>query len=407
MRRGIVAVICLVSVLWLACASGAEASAPPANDDFANAETFVVAPSTYVYAENDGATTEPGEPAPQGVPGGASVWFDWTAERSGGAEFSACWGIDGSVVGVYTGEAVASLSPVPRIFGRGACEFGFQAVAGVTYRIQVEGGLDPATGAAATGVAVVSLQRFPFNDDFEAAVDLKSWPSIGWLSDWGNLGATKQPGEPDHDGDPGGSSVWFNWTAPAAGTVKVDACFATFSPLVAVYTGTEVSALTPVAAGADEPGAVCNASTYGLPGALTFQSVAGQRYEIAVDGRGGAEGTFNLIVVMDEETRRMLRGEPRASGPPPPPWNGRITISRDVDSAARTAAFRLSASAPGASFRCRLDHRPSRPCGAKVTYRNLTFGHHTFHASAGASTQQTAATAAFRIARPKVHPRLR
>ena len=291
---------------------------------------------------------------------------------------------------------------MPRIYGRGACEFGFQAIAGTTYRVQVEGELDPATRAPATGEAELGLQRFPFNDNFEAAVDLGSWPSLGWSSEWGNLGATKQPGEPDHDGDPGGSSVWFNWTAPAAGTVKVDACGATFSPLVAVYTGGDVAALTPVAAGAGEPWAVCNASTIGA-GQLFFQAAAGTRYDLAVDGHGGASGNFQLIVVMDDKTRQVLRGERQPTGPVLPPVNGRILVSRDIDSAARTAVFRLSSSAPASTFRCRLDQRAYKPCGAQVAYRHLAFGHHAFHATA--SPHQPATTANFKIARPGVQLR--
>jgi hypothetical protein len=411
MRRWIFTVTCLMCGLWLAVANAADAAAPPANDDFANAQTIAPTPLGYVYAENEGATTEPGESAAQSVPGGASVWFNWTPDKTGGAEFAACWWVGKpGVVGVYTGEAVDALTPVPRIFSKGDCEYGFQATAGVTYRVQVEGALDPATGTPGTGYAVLNLSRFPFNDDFEAAVDLGSGASLGWGSDWGNLGATKQPGEPAHDGDPGGSSVWFNWTAPATGTVKVDACAATFPPRLGVYTGSDLAALTPIAAGAGEPGAVCNASTYG-PGQIFFQAVVGTRYDLAVDGRGGASGAFELVVVMDDKTQRALRGELQSTAPIPPPGMPpparpvtggirRIIVSRNVDSATRTAIFRLGASVPGSTFRCRLDHRAYEPCGAKVTYRHLAFGHHAFHAGATALPSQSADTATFKIDRP-------
>ena len=34
-----------------------------------------------------------------------------------------------------------------------------------------------------------------------------------------NSNATKQVGEPNHAGNAGGKSVWWRWTAPAAGTL--------------------------------------------------------------------------------------------------------------------------------------------------------------------------------------------
>jgi hypothetical protein len=398
MRRGIVVGVCLMCAVWFGVAA-ATAAAAPANDDFAHAQVIAppATPLGFVYAENEGATTEPGEPSAQGIPGGASVWFDWTAERSGGAEFSACWGIEErGLIGVYTGEAVGALTPAPRIFGRGPCEYGFQAIAGVTYRIQVEGGIDPTTGAPSTGTAVLDLSRFPYNDDFDAAQDLGDGASLGASSEWGNLGATKQPGEPDHDGDPGGSSVWFTWTAPASGTVGITACAASFAPVLAAYTGPEVAALTPVAAGAGEPGASCGLGPSG-EGQLSFQTVAGTKYDLAVDGRAGASGTFELVLAMDDKTRQALRGEPSATAP----RLGPIKVSREVDSAARTAVFHLASDAPGSTFRCRLDRHGFRPCGAKVTYRHLAFGHHVFHARRLAGGPATTAT--FRIAPPRRH----
>jgi hypothetical protein len=404
-------VTCLLGVLWLAVAVASSAPPTPATDDFAQARTLVpplFPPGEYVFAENEGATTEPGEPAAQGIPAGASVWFDWTPETSGDTNISACGETGSGVVGIYTGEAVASLEPVPRLLGSRACEFGFKAIAGVTYRVQVEGRLDPATWTPATVDVEVALRRFLLNDDFDAATDLGDSPNTGASSEWGNLGATKQPGEPNHDGDPGGSSVWYAWTAPASGTVKVDACIATFPPRLGVYTGSDLAALTPIAAGAGEPGAGCNSSIYG-PGMVFFQAVAGTRYDIAVDGRGGASGTFDLIVVMDYQTQRALRGEflpgpiaPAGSPPARPKTGGvrRIIVSRDVDPATRTAVFRLRPSVPGSNFRCRLDHRAYEPCGAKVTYRHLAYGRHAFRAGTTASSTRTAATATFKIARP-------
>jgi hypothetical protein len=37
-----------------------------------------------------------------------------------------------------------------------------------------------------------------------------------------NAGATKETGEPNHGGEIGGSSIWYEWVAPANGIVTFD-----------------------------------------------------------------------------------------------------------------------------------------------------------------------------------------
>jgi hypothetical protein len=393
-------VSCLLCAVWLGAGAGSAAAAePPANDNFANALPFNTALG-FSQAETEGATTEPGEPAPQGIAGGGSVWFEWTAEKSGGVEFLSCWGQYGlrPVVGVYTGTAVGALTPAPRIFGRSPCEYGFEAVAGVTYRIQEEGEIDPATGLPTSGEADLALRRFPANDDLEDAYDLGQWVSVGTVTEWGNIGATKQPGEPDHDGDPGGHSVWFTWTAPASGEVHISTSEADFTPTLAAYTGASVAALTPVAAGRGEAGSTRHADAWN-PGQMNFATVAGTKYDIAVDGLGGSTGTFQIEIEMDFRTEQRLSGERDAGGPPPLPPGSGVTkakpsapiLSRHVDQARRSVVFALRSAQPGTHFRCKLDRRAFATCGSKVTYRHLAAGHHLFRAMAVGPTGATGA----------------
>src|SRR6266478_2475084 len=64
-------------------------------------------------------------------------------------------------------------------------------------------------------------------------------------------GANKEPGEPNHAGNVGARSVWFNWTAPATAQIQVDTIGSVGGffndTLLAVYTGDAVNALTEVA----------------------------------------------------------------------------------------------------------------------------------------------------------------
>jgi uncharacterized repeat protein (TIGR01451 family) len=96
--------------------------------------------------------------------------------------------------------------------------------------------------------------------------------------------STREAGEPDHAGNSGGKSVWWHWTAPAAGQLTLDTHDSSFDTVLAVYTGSGIPALTPVAAN-DNDGAAAGVS------GLLLQAQADKEYMIAVDGVSGAAGT--------------------------------------------------------------------------------------------------------------------
>ena len=61
--------------------------------------------------------------------------------------------------------------------------------------------------------------------------------------------------------------------------------------MLAVYTGSAVNSLSPVASGDDGAG-ICSAGD----SKVTFEASAGTTYRIAVDGKGGSEGGFSLQI---------------------------------------------------------------------------------------------------------------
>ncbi|MDQ5822289.1 MAG: hypothetical protein M3540_12690 [Actinomycetota bacterium] len=129
-----------------------------------------------------------------------------------------------------------------------------------------------------------AAQTPPPNDTFAAAAVLSG--TVATVTGT-NFGATKEPGEPNHAGRPGGHSVWWRWTAPAAGPVTIDTCDSDFNTLLAVYTGTTVSALSLVKSNDDaEP---CD-----IGSSVTFTATSGQVYSIAVDGGDEEEGQVRL-----------------------------------------------------------------------------------------------------------------
>ncbi len=102
-----------------------------------------------------------------------------------------------------------------------------------------------------------------------------------------SLLATKEARERNHAGNSGGASVWWKWIAPSSGQVSLNTHGSGFDTLLAVYTGASVSALTPIAANDND-------GTAGGTSGLLFEAIAGQEYEIAVDGFNGAAGSVVL-----------------------------------------------------------------------------------------------------------------
>ena len=117
-------------------------SAPPApaNDDLGQATALSGATAT-ASGSNVGAGREAGEPLHVGIRGGVSVWWRWTAPISGIATVSTCGSDPETLTGIYTGSSVSSLSEVlvDEAFCGGQSVVAFEAVAGTTYLIAVDG----------------------------------------------------------------------------------------------------------------------------------------------------------------------------------------------------------------------------------------------------------------------------
>jgi len=115
----------------------------------------------------------------------------------------------------------------------------------------------------------------PANDNYATAQIITG--SSGNIAG-SNQGATKEANEPNHAGNPGGKSVWYRWTAPAAGIFAFDTVGSTFDTVLAVYSGTTLSNLTVIAYNDDIVDTVSTNSR------LAFAAANGGTYYIAVDG---------------------------------------------------------------------------------------------------------------------------
>ncbi|MGI8904933.1 MAG: YncE family protein [Candidatus Sumerlaeaceae bacterium] len=117
-----------------------------------------------------------------------------------------------------------------------------------------------------------------------------------------NTNGTKETGEPNHAGYPGGKSVWWRWVAPITKVVEFDTKTSNFDTLLAVYTGSSVSALTLIASD-DQSGGFSTSK-------LQFSAVAGTTYHIAVDGYSAASGNIKLSWNQNVPVALTMTGNP-------------------------------------------------------------------------------------------------
>lgn len=114
--------------------------APPKNDAFANRMALIGA-SVSATNSNANATREAGEPNHTGNTGGKSLWWSWTAPRSGSVTLNTSGSNADTMLAIYTGSILANLILVasndddPRGGTNSMATFWGQA--GVTYQIAV------------------------------------------------------------------------------------------------------------------------------------------------------------------------------------------------------------------------------------------------------------------------------
>lgn len=420
MRGKALAAASLVASLLL-CAPTAFA-APPANDNFVDAQALAPGLPVNVSGTNVEATKEVEEPAEGFASAGHSVWFEWEATSTGFVTVGTCGSDFDTLLGVYTGASVSALTKVagdPASIGPGCPGFDgaqvtFEATSGVAYEVAVDGtNVVHGPGGEPVVEGTIALQidatPDPANDAFAGMETLAGayvengafFVASGRGFTWN---ATKDGGEPSHEGDPGGASVWYSWTPPIPGSATVAVCEASWDSVFAVYTGSSVDSLTPVALDRAFP---C--------GQNAFQASAETTYRIAVDGKFDsglgtpAKGAFSVQVSMailppDTTIPNPLTLPPTVDTIPP-----NTTIDRTSLSAAqRRASFIFLSTEAGSTFRCKLDGRKSMACASPKTYKNLKRGPHVFRVTAvdpGGNADPSPAISRFQVAKPKAKKR--
>jgi len=277
----------------------------PPGDSFGSPQSLPTTDAIFsVNGINGAATRESGEPDHRSLSdslGENSVWYSWTAPVSGHVTMDTCLSSFDTMLAVYKGSAIGSLSQVVSdddacndVFNDSGSKLSFDAVEGTTYRIAVAGFYADTRGEGTFNLSVDSPA--PSNDYF---TDPQMLSGNSVTVDGSTRLATREFDEPDHytttpDGFwwHGEHSVWYSWTAPSSGPVEMNTCQTNIDGILAVYTGSDISTLNRVA---DDRNSC--PEVYGSK--VTFNATAGTTYRIAVADTGAenSEDTFTLKII--------------------------------------------------------------------------------------------------------------
>jgi subtilisin family serine protease len=258
----------------------------PANDDFASRVRYTN-DNLFLRTSNAGATAEPGETPLADAAPAATLWWEWVAPSTGTVSVDTSGSGYDTVLAVYTGTALGALTTVATNDDEPSAATSrvtFTAQAGVTYQIAVGG------KNGQTGLTILNVGTIPANDSFATPLVL-SGQSLHLTAT--NLHSSREAGEPRIGNFRGSTSLWYRWTAPRTGRFQVSAYSAAFDPVLAVYTGTAIDALTPA-----DPTLNAAANDKANNALWTLNATAGTTYMITVDTKvASAVGQFTLSLV--------------------------------------------------------------------------------------------------------------
>jgi subtilisin family serine protease len=153
------------------------------------------------------------------------------------------------------------------------------------------------------------------------------------------LTASRESGEPSHGGYGASSSIWYKWIATQDGTLVVDTRLSNFDTLLGAYTGTQVNALTTLAANDDSGG--------GTWSSVTVSVVAGTSYFFAIDGYGNRKGSTTLNWQFTQAPDPSAPSAPRNVRGSAGDQSAVLYWEAPLDNGSRTITSYVATSSPG------------------------------------------------------------
>jgi outer membrane protein assembly factor BamB/subtilisin family serine protease len=276
----------------------------PFNDDFAHRAQFASETGT-ARGSAQFATREPGEPTQAAGAGVGSLWWTWTAPRSGALTLDTTGSAFDTVLAVYTGTALPLLAVVASNDNESASvttsRLTFNATAGTTYHIAVE------SKSATSGLVALRFSLVTSNDAFASAQLMtgRSWSVLA-----NNRAATREDGEPRIRNNTGGRSVWYRWTAPVSRRYHLASFSSDFNTMVGVYTGSGLVGLSEV----NSATSAGDSNFTMTSGGLSFSATAGTTYHICLDSEVSTTGAISTgefrLSLADSEWEFFCFGAP-------------------------------------------------------------------------------------------------
>ena len=346
----------LAAMLCMALAPAAASAAAPPNDDFAAAQPLIT--GVAATGDNTEAGTEAGEPVHSAwVAPNRSVWFTWTAPSAGLARISACGSAFDTVVAVYGGSSLAGIYATRIANNDNGCADSAQAsmvhvraTAGTTYRIALDGWGGGDAGAYSIVADVLGDPGAPPANDGPDAAPVLAGAAVHATGT--NAGATSGWNEWPADAT---QLVYWRWTSPVDGQVRVDTCASGFDTVLGVLRRTSD--------GMWNGGALARRGC-GDRAAVTLDAVKGQEYWIGVGGEAGTSGAIDLRI---DATPDVTPPMTTFSSAPGSPWGRRVAQFQ----------WKVTDEAPTTS-ECALDAGEWYACSGGESVGALAEGEHVF-----------------------------
>lgn len=284
-------------------------------DFFASATRLKGVGDMVQESNNELATKEEGEPNHgnyEGNPGGKSLWWRYQGTKDGTITISTEGSKFDTVLGVYVGDSISSLTPIAADNDGGAGQTSKVTVRvfpNSFYYIAVDG-YNGASGKLRLTITFepmsLSTDGFPINDNF---VNRKKLLGARALDYGSNASATVEPNDPnvaEFSSILVGQNVWWQWTAPTDGTVTLstagssyDTTLFVYYDAVDLYKGTgnlrNLALIEWDDEGGDQEESEGNIHT----SELKFHAYEGETYYIAVDGYVWTNGRATGDIVLN------------------------------------------------------------------------------------------------------------
>jgi hypothetical protein len=200
-----------------------------------------------------------------------------------------------------TATAVVSSGQVGTTFTVGSLSSGVS----YSWKVVAKSGTVSAVGCSDNVFTAISSQA---NDLPCNAVNIP----LGTLAS-GDNNCTSNTGEPAAPGCwTGGTvnSVWYSFTAPSSGNVKIRTAPGTLlSTQIAVYTGVCGASMTFVTGSCNQNAPSCGATTVLLSEVSLTGLINGATYYVAVDGKNSLVGTFGITIIESSTSYPITSGQ--------------------------------------------------------------------------------------------------